>query len=57
MAEEIKILFVTLHAGWQGARREGSVRGYADGIARMFAEQAGQPLRTIALTDRGFVPR
>jgi hypothetical protein len=53
LGEELKISFVTLHAGWQSARKEGSERQYAEGVARMFAKQ-GMDLRSFQLTANGF---
>ncbi|MBC7945841.1 MAG: hypothetical protein H7X91_11400, partial [Burkholderiales bacterium] len=55
LAEEMKLLFVTLHAGWQSARREGNLKPYADGVARMFQQFTGNDLRAMRLTERGFV--
>jgi len=52
--EEFKILFVTIHAGWQAARREGTLDRYADGIARMFASGGGPDLRSATIGARGF---
>lgn len=58
LGEEMKLLFVTLHAGWQSARREGNLRQYGDGVARMIARQGGQDLRELRLTgSEGFVER
>lgn len=54
LGEEFKILFVTLHAGWQSARREGNLRQYADGVQRMFQQQSGLDLRSLELTAGGF---
>lgn len=56
LGEELKLLFVTLHAGWQGAQREGRLREYSDGVAAMFRQQ-GTDLRALRLTDGGFAPR
>jgi len=55
MAEELQLSFVTLHAGWQSARRDGSLPRYANGVARLF-EQNGMELRRLRLTDQGLVP-
>lgn len=55
LAEEMKLLFVTLHAGWQSARKEGNLKMYSDGVARMWTQQTGNNLRNMRLTDRGFV--
>ncbi|TRW17358.1 hypothetical protein [Glacieibacterium frigidum] len=57
LAEEMKLLFVTLHAGWQSARKEGNLRTYADGVAAMFKRFTGNDLRAMRLTERGFVGR
>lgn len=56
LAEELKLLFVTLHAGWQGARRGGVLQQYADGTAQLFKTQ-GTDLRGLRLTEAGFVAR
>ena len=56
LGEELKLLFVTLHAGWQSARREGKLQQYSDGVAAMFLKQ-GTDLRALRLTDQGFVAR
>ncbi len=57
VAEELKLLFVIMHSGWQSARREGTLGQYANGVARMFATQNGDDLRRIVLTDGGFRAR
>ena len=57
LGEEVAITFVTLHAGWQSARREGGSREYANGVAAMFRQQTGDDLRGLVLTDRGLEPR
>lgn len=56
LAEELKLLFVTLHAGWQGARKEGNLQQYADGTAQLFKVQ-GTDLRALRLTSAGFAAR
>ncbi|RYI07397.1 MAG: hypothetical protein EON48_14570 [Acetobacteraceae bacterium] len=56
LGEELKLLFVTLHAGWQSARREGTLRQYADGVAIMFRNN-GTDLRALRLSDSGFAGR
>lgn len=55
LAEELKLLFVTLHSGWQSARREGKLRPYGDGVASMFRRFSGNDLRAMRLTEQGFV--
>jgi len=45
LGEEMKILFVVAHSGWQGSLRDGSARAYADGVARQFQQQFGIDLR------------
>ncbi len=57
LAEELKISFVTLHAGWQSARRDGTLPAYSDGVAGLFARNGGPDLRSFALTDTGFAKR
>ncbi len=57
LGEEVAILFVLLHAGWQSAQKEGKLSTYANGVATMFSRQFGQDLRAMDLTDRGFVKR
>lgn len=54
LGEEFKILFVTIHAGWQAARQEKTVPAFADGLARMIRQQSGMDLRTLRLKG-GFV--
>lgn len=54
LGEEMKLLMVTLHAGWQSAQREGNLSRYADGVARLFRTQSGRDLRSLTLTDAGF---
>lgn len=56
LGEETKLLFVTLHAGWQGAQREGRLPEYADGVAAMF-RRLGVDMRALRLTDAGFARR
>ena len=55
LAEEMKLLFVTLHAGWQSAQKEGNLRPFSDSVAAMFAKQTGNDLRALRLTERGLV--
>lgn len=57
LGEEIKLLFVTLHAGWQTARRDGGLPAYAEGVTKLFAQQSGVDLRRLTLTAQGFVAR
>lgn len=54
IGEEFKILFVTVHAGWQSARREGNLDRYAAGIADMFRTVDGIDLRAMQLSPEGF---
>lgn len=56
LGEELKISFVTLHAGWQAARREGNLRQYGDGVAALF-NRNGIDLRALRLTRDGFTAR
>lgn len=57
LGEEMKLLALTLHAGWQSAMKEGRTRQYSDGIARMWQAQTGRDLRAVKLTDAGFSRR
>lgn len=57
LGEELKISFITIHAGWQAARQEGNLKADSDGVAAMFAKQSGDNLRKLKLTDAGFGPR
>lgn len=57
LGEELKLLFVTVHAGWQAARREGNLKQYGDGIAAQWRRQSGKDLRALRLTSQGFSPR
>lgn len=54
--EDMKLLVVTLHAGWQSARREGNIKQYGDGVAALF-QRNDIDLRALRLTDAGFVGR
>jgi hypothetical protein len=56
LGEEFKILFVTVHAGWQAARREGNLEPYAAGIAQMFRQQDGLDLPAMRIGPAGFQP-
>ena len=55
--EEIKLLFVTLHGGWQSAQREGQLSQYGEGVRALFRQQNGIDLRQIGLTKDGFRSR
>lgn len=57
LGEEMKLLALTLHAGWQSAIKEGNRQQYSDGVARMWKNQTGRDLRAIKLTDAGFSRR
>jgi hypothetical protein len=54
LGEEMKLLYITVLAGWQSAGKEGNSERYSDGIAAMFKRQSGRDLRAIKLTDAGF---
>jgi hypothetical protein len=54
LGEEFKILFVTIHAGWQGARREGALEKYAAGITQIFRRGGAIELRAARIGPRGF---
>jgi hypothetical protein len=57
LGEEMKLLALTLHAGWQSAIKEGNRQAYSDGVARMWKNQTGRDLRAVKLTDAGFSRR
>ena len=57
LGEELKLLFVVVHAGWQGTQREETLAAYANGIAGMFQQFGGEDLRRVALTDTGLQPQ
>lgn len=57
VGEEIKLLFVTLHAGWKTAERQGQLKQYSDGAAALFRQQSGADPRQIVLTKNGFRSR
>lgn len=54
VGEELKIAFVTLHSGWQSARREGTLNQYARGVGDLFRRD-DIDLRALRLTRDGFV--
>jgi hypothetical protein len=56
LGEEMKLLFVTVHAGWQSARKEGRLPQYSAGVARLFLS-SGIDFAALRLTDDGFVAR
>ena len=56
LGEEFKILFVTLHAGWQSARREGNLDSYGTGVADIFRTDSID-LAAMDLGLAGFQPR
>lgn len=53
-AEEMKLLTVIAHAGWQSSRKAGSLKTYRDQIASSFRQQFGLDLRAVKLTNAGF---
>lgn len=55
LGEELKLLLVTLNAGFQSAQREGNQRRYSDGVAAMIRQQYDLDLRSLRLTPDGFV--
>ncbi len=56
LGEEMKLHFVTLHAGWQSAQREGQLARYSDGVADLFRRQ-GMDLRALSVGPSGLMPR
>lgn len=57
LGEELKLLLVTTHAGFQSSRKEGTQRRYADGVAAMIRKHYDLDLRALRLTPNGFAPR
>lgn len=57
VGEEVKVLFVVLHAGMQAATRERSMAQFSDGTRQMFRQIAGEDFRSFTLTPDGFVRR
>lgn len=55
IAEELKLMFVTVQAGWQAAQREGTSKAYANAVAAGFRRQ-GVDLRRMRLSASGFEP-
>lgn len=54
LGEELKLLFVTLHSGWQSAKREGALSQYSGGVAQLFRRQGGADLTQVKLGPAGF---
>lgn len=57
LAEETKILFVTLYSGMLSAQREGNQRAYSQGVANLMQQKFGLNLTSLDLTPQGFVER
>lgn len=57
VGEELKILFVVLHAGWQDAVRKKTVSSYSNSVAQMFQVQSRTDLRRLNLGPNGFSQR
>lgn len=57
LGEEMKLLALTLHAGWQSAMREGKTQRYSDGVAAIWKNQTGHDLRAVKLSEAGFSRR
>ncbi|MFD1255643.1 hypothetical protein ACFQ3S_02440 [Mucilaginibacter terrae] len=53
LGEEMKILFVMLHAGWQEAKKTGKVANYSTTLAQQYQQQFKQDLRSLRLDDKG----
>jgi hypothetical protein len=56
MSEEMKLLFVMQHAGWQEARKTGKLQSYSDAIARQYQQLYHQDLRSLKLDAKGLHP-
>lgn len=54
LGEELKLLFITLHAGWQSARKEGNLPQYSRSVAQLFQRQGGADLTRVKLGPDGF---
>ena len=57
LGEEMKLMYITVLAGWQSAAKDGSSKACSDGITATFKQQSGRDLRALKLTDAGFVPK
>lgn len=55
--EEMAIMFVILHSGWQSARKNGTLPQFSEQVAAMFRTKFGTDLHALALTERGFEAR
>lgn len=53
----MKLLYVTLHAGWQSAEKESATRQYSDGIARMLIAQSDLDMRQLRIGNTGLAAR
>lgn len=54
--EMLKLLFVTLDAGWQSARKNGTEKAYRENVAGQFAS-TGLDFKKLKLTPTGFAFR
>ena len=55
--EELKFITVIFHAGWLAVKKENSLPTYSSNVARIYQQQAGRDLRSVRLTNAGFVDR
>ena len=52
-AEEMKLMTVIVHSGWQSSRKEGNLQAFSDQTASVFRQQYGLDLRSVKLTGSG----
>ena len=57
LAEQLKLQFVILHAGWMAALKEGTLPAYSNAVTAKILNQSGLNLRAVRLTAAGFEPR
>lgn len=56
LGEEMKLLVVLTHLGWQGAQQQGKTQAYSDGIQTQYQQRYGQNLRQLKLDVGGLHP-
>lgn len=56
LGEELKIMFVLLHAGWQDAIKKGTTASFSEKIAGQYSSAFGQDLRSLKLDAKGLHP-
>jgi len=53
LGEELKIIFVLNHSGWQAAKKSGAVSAYSDNITNQYQRRYNQDLRKLKLDSKG----